>query len=205
MLLTQENVKDKALLQRLALAPLAATGPLDDTLPPMIQGHNVRLARIQERIGVLLADRERLADSGQWLGVEEVVISAAWNRLRAEAWNILLALRQSLNDREQVLAHIEARLAAQRVTLVEALESAVAKAEKRLAGDRRELVRANPPRGEYHFRNLVNADPAVDAAGTNLDQIDVSITNVVNDRRRAQHDLSLVGARQREVYQTLIQ
>ena len=200
----EENTKDDALLRKLHLELLPINVMADDDLAEMIQEHNAHLVKLRERIDVLVADRERLADPTQWLETDDVVIGVARNRVRAEGWNVLLAIRRALCEREQVLARIEAQLEDRRQAAGEQLEATAASVERRLAGTRRDLARDNPLRAGLHFRAMVDADPRVEACSQKVDEADAALTSAVDARRRARSDLSTVAARQREMFAVLV-
>jgi hypothetical protein len=200
-----ENECDEQMLAKLDLGPLAVESAGDETLGHLVQEHNARLTELLDRLRGLKGDRERLADPRHWLDSDGAAIRAAQDRLWHEQWNVLVGVRRALGQREQVLARIVESLKQWRQRLAEDLETAVAKTEKSLAGELREIRRVNPANCGLRFRELVYADANVQAAASALDEAEASVVGTENARYRAQSSDSVVQVRQLEVFQTLAQ
>jgi len=200
-----ENAKDMQLLNLRGLAPLDATVVASDGgLVAMIEANNTRTARAVERVRQLAEDRRRLADFDAWLDADGVDLSVERSRVRREGWEAILGLRHILEEREALLGEMETHLKERYQNLGAAHDRAVARAEKRLAGERRALERTNPYTAGGHFGALVaDEEPVAEAAGR-MAAARQALESVAAARRAAGADLSAVRTRQREVFALMV-
>jgi len=200
-----ENAKDVRLLDLGGLAPLDTTAvATDGGLVAMIEAHNTRTARAVERVRQLAEDRRRLADFDAWLDADGVDLSVGRSHVRREGWEAILGLRHVLQEREALLGEMETHLRRRYEDLGAAHDRAFARAERRLAGERRALERTNPYTAGGHFGALVaDEEPVAEAAGR-MAAARQALESVAAARRAAGADLSAVRTRQREVFALMV-
>lgn len=187
------------------LAPLNASTQIgDEDLVALIERHNARTARIASRIDQLDTDRKRLADFNIWQLADGATVLPERARLCREEWDVLLEIRSALQERESVLKQLEERLFALYQTAEQEYEQTVRAAERRLAPERRALVKSDAATAESHFADLIANDELVDASATQLAAARATYEATAAMRRNLAADVRVVVVRQRELFATLL-
>ncbi|MBI5865872.1 MAG: hypothetical protein HZB38_15495 [Planctomycetes bacterium] len=200
----QDNTYAQILNLR-GLAPLnAGTLAGDEDLAALIAEHNARAARIGTRVGQLDTDRRRLADFSVWQAVDGATVLAERARLRREGWDVLRETRDTLQERESVLRQLEERLFAQYQAAEQEHDLAVRTAERRLAPERRALLKTVPATAGSHFADLIENDESVDACATRLAAARRVFEETAAARRNLASDVRAVVARQREQFASML-
>lgn len=193
------------LLNLRGLAPLNASTQIgDENLVALIERHNARTARIASRIDQLDTDRKRLADFNIWQSADGATVLAERARLRREEWDVLLEIREALQEREVVLKQSEEGLFAQYQSAEREHDRAVRDAERRLASERRALLKASPGTAGSRFADLIENDESVDACATQLVAARRKFEEAAAARRNLAADVRAVVVRQRELFASLL-
>jgi len=193
-----EHTKDTEMLRRLDLSPLdAAHADGDESLVQLVQRQNAALAELTSRFGRLAEDRQALANPDNWLGHDSAAVVAERRRVVAESWDVLLALRNLLHERQDVLRKLEDHVAARLPGLEEQRERALDKARKALTREHRDYLKAEPLRGKTFVEGLAEEDETV----AELRRQVVALTEVLQRLRTQRHQAGAhtpVTIRQRE-------
>jgi len=196
---TAENTRDAEMLRRIDLSPLdAAHADGDESLARLVQQHNAALAELTGRFAKLAGDRQAVANPDRWLGCDSAAVVADRRRVVAESWDALLALRNLIHERQDVLRKLEEHVAASLPGLDEQRERALDKARKALAREHRDYLKAEPLRGWAFVEGLADEDDSV----AELRRKGVSLTEVLHSLQTQRHKAgadSPVTIRQREV------
>lgn len=195
----------------LRLLDLPGLAPLDTGMAAgeqgwlaMIEEHNKRCSRALHRLRRLIEDRRRLHDFDAWRGQDGMLLLAERGRVREATWSTLVELRHALDEREDVLERIEQELRTQYHKAGEEHDRMVTSAERRLAGQRRRLERANPSTAASHFGDLIAQDKSVREAAERKLEKRIAFENAATARRNLAGDLHAVTVRQREVFGAMI-
>lgn len=197
---TAENTRDAEMLRRIDLSPLDAAHADggDESLVQLIQRHNAVLAELTGRFAKLAGDRQAVANPDKWLGHDSDAVVAERRRVAAESWDVLMALRNLLHERQDVLRKLENHIAARLPGLEEQRERALDKARKALAREHRDYLKAEPLRGQAFVEGLAEEDDAVIELRRNV----VALTEVLYRLQTQRHQAGAhtpVTTRQREV------
>jgi hypothetical protein len=194
-----ENSKDAEMLRRIDLSPLdAAHADGDESLVQLIPRHNAALAELTGRFSNLAGDRQAIANPDKWLRHDSAAVVAERRRVVAESWDVLLALRNLLHERQDVLRKLEDHVAARLPGVEDHRERALDKARKALAREHRDYIKAEPLRGQAFVEGLAEEDDAV----AELHRQRVALTEVLHRLQSQRHKAgadSPVTIRQREV------
>jgi len=194
-----ENTRDAEMLRRVDLTSLdVAHADGDESLVQLVQRHNAALAELTGRFAKLADDRQALANPDRWLGCDSAAVAAERHRVVAESWDVLLALRNLLHERQDVLRKMEDHVAARLPGLEEQRERAVDKARKALTREHRDYLKAEPLRGQAFVEGLAGEDDAVAEFRRQL----FALTEVVQRLQTQRHQAGAhtpVTTRQREV------
>jgi hypothetical protein len=194
-----ENGRDAEMLRRIDLSPLDAThADGDESLVQVVQRHNAALAELTGRFAKLAGDRQAVANPDRWLGYDGAAVVTERRRVVAESWDVLLALRNLLHERQDVLRKLEDHVAASLPGLEEQRERAHDKARKALAREHRDYLKAEPLRGKAFVEGLAEEDDTV----AELHRQRIVLTEVLHRLQAQRHRAGVhtpVTIRQREV------
>lgn len=192
------------LLSLRGLAPLNADALVGDDLAALMERHNSRIVRIATRVGQLDTDRKRLADFSNWQTTDGAAVLAEHVRLRREEWDVLLEIRDALQEREAVVKQLEEGLFAQYQSAEQEHDRAVRDAERRFASERRALLKTSPGTAGSRFADLIENDESVDACATQLAAARRKFEEAAAARRNLAADVRAVVVRQRELFSALL-
>jgi hypothetical protein len=200
-----ENAKDEALLNNLDLELLdAAAAGEDEGLANLVGAHNARLLGLTERFSRLATDRSQMPVFDTWVGRDAADILGERYRLVQESWNVLVALRNLLAERQDILRRMEATARDRTDSLLEHGEEVVARTRKSLVKASREYLAANPIVGQSYLVDLIAEDDAVVAAERQTADAMNLLESLRSSRRGAMAGMSAVTHRQREVFRALV-
>ena len=199
-----ENVKDAGLLAKMNLGTLVA-GEIHfgTNISAVVDAHNAKLTGCMERFRKLTNDREHLMCFETWADADGVTIRNESFRLRRESWDALQDLCRILEERGNIFARMEKYLQSQFGAASQGRKKTVADANKRLAKDRRGLMKANPATAESHFGDMVEYSDAVQTVDERIAATRSKIDAAASAKRRVVADLADIKARQGEVFPLL--
>ena len=194
-----ENTRDAEMLRRIDLSRLdAAHADGDESLVQLVQRHNAALAELTGRFAKLAGDRQAVADPDRWLSRDSAAVVAERRRVAAESWDVLLALRELLHERQDVLRKLEDHIAARLPGLEEQRGRALDRARKALTREHRDYLKSEPLHGKAFVEGLVEEDDAA----VELRRQEVALTEAVQRLQAQRHKAGAhtpVTIRQREV------
>ena len=201
--LIDANSKDAEMLKRIDLSPInigSADG--NERLVADVQHHNNALRNLTERFERLAEDRKRIADADQWLGHDSKTVLAERRRVVAESWNVLVALRQLLRDRQAVLQRLWAHVANKADALEQQHTEALDRTRRALTRRHRRYLRSQPTLGPSWLEEQIHGDEAVVALRDKVTVLRRFLSTLGSLRDRPGQD-AVLACRQREVYEQL--
>jgi hypothetical protein len=201
---TVENSRDAEMLKRIDLSPLdAADAGGEEPLAQLVEQHNALLAELVGRFRQLADGRAALADADKWLDRDGAEIVTERGRVATESWDVLVAVRKALGERQELLQRLEAQVAREFHDVAERREQAVDKARKSLEREHRSYLKAEPIRGQAYVADLADEDDTVVELGQQEHAVGRTLEHLQSLRRKAASDVSAVLFRQRDAFSHL--
>ena len=200
---TDENAKDVEMLKRVDLSPLE-TGPAEgsEQLVKKVQRQNKALSDLTERFEKLARDREELNRSDHWFGHDSKAVLAERRRVVAESWDVLVTLRELVQDRKDVLQQLLAHVAGKVSDLDEQYGQAFDNARKTISRANRDFLKAETVRAQAWVEAEADSDDAVVALREQIAPLQAIFRVLESAYHRAGCGNALT-VRQREVYEQL--
>ncbi|QNN21809.1 hypothetical protein HED60_05820 [Planctomycetales bacterium ZRK34] len=199
----EQNTADAEMLNRIDLSPLDGTQiEGDDQLVESIDSHNQAITALTARFSKLAEDRHIIADADHWFAHDADTVVTERRRIMAESWDVLVALRRLLDDRADLLNHVEAHMADIAHGLAEELEEALYDARGSLQRKHRQYLKAEPVHGPAYIAAQAESDETVVALREHADQWEQALSSLQSLRHRNEQRAALTFC-QREVYEHL--
>lgn len=151
------------------------------------------MSDLAERFGKLARDREELNRTDHWFGHDSKDVLSERRRVVAESWDVLVALRKLLRDRQDLLQQLQAHVVGKISELEEQCVQALDKAD---------YIKAEPVRGPAWVDGLAENDDVVVALQNQIAPLRGVLEKLQTLHYRASQNTALTF-RQREVYEQL--
>lgn len=198
-----ENTADADMLNLIDLSPLEGSHFQDNNdLAESVARHNQALTDLTARFGRLADERQVLADANHWFTHKAKAIVDERHRIVTESWDVLVALRELLNDRIGLLRKIEAHLNSKLYNLAEQLEEALYNARRSLEREHRQYLKSELARGLAYISHLAEEDEAVVALRQQETDVEHALQAFESLRYRNEHGTPIL-TRLREMYARL--
>ena len=200
---TDENAKDVEMLKRADLSPLDI-GPAEgnEQLAKQVQRHNKALSDLTGRFGKLAADREEINRSDQWFDHDSKAVLAERRRVMVESWDVLVALRKLLQDRQNLLVQLQAHVVGRIADLEELYDHAFNEVHRALTHKHRDYLKSEPVNGPAWIDAQAENDERVVARRKQISPLQDVLGKLRSLYHRASQNNALTF-RQREVYEQL--